>query len=592
MLPCEHLQQADCSFEIGTSGCCLLHRFELCAAGAGAEANQLVACYTTTMAAAAEQLQQAAALGNHAAFAAATAAAARYPSLQDSVASCAAVFGGRRQAAEQALAAAVSALPLAQVQGAVDVALQLGTPGKQLAAAIEAARARDAEAAARLAAVMKAAGAAVQLACELAAGGRPCSSGNDGQQQQEPANSTVPAPPHDCGSCGGSNAVIGTQEAEGEAGQQRCYFDIAECEAAIATCQQLGISCNAAAASRALAQQRQIVAAQLETAAQHSEYAAVVRQLMQIGRSFGGLEQQIAAAAAQVQRRQDQLAQRLQHDLGLDCADASAAAFATSSVENGAAMHVATVSHADATAMLQQARQLDVSPGVLAEAEQHLEAVRQHALVQLQQAADNGSLAEMRPALEVAKRHCVGQHEVLLCQQRMQQRRTDAVAELAAAAAECCRAAADGAAAHKDSTVLQAMLNCTQQVRRACTCQAAEGGNSSISSNSATKVAAQLPASLGSTTHAQHSETAPDSEHVLCKACNQIGNSGQTSAAREMVLRVQEHLRQRVHCCLQLGLASNVAAALQAVETACKLALHEGESTRHQHAASLGLMGL
>eukprot|EP00775_Hariotina_reticulata_P009347 gene9347-9510_t len=122
-------------------------------AGCAEEADRALASFVSARAVAASQLATAAESGSHTAFAAARTAALRFADLQDSVIEHTCRFESRRHAAEAAVMAAAASSPLAQVEMAVDSALHLGVPSKQLAAALEAVRNRDIAATAHLSAV-------------------------------------------------------------------------------------------------------------------------------------------------------------------------------------------------------------------------------------------------------------------------------------------------------------------------------------------------------------------------------------------------------------------------------------------------------
>jgi hypothetical protein len=464
------------------------------------------------MSTAAQQLQHAAEYGNHAAYTAAAAVAGRFPGLQDHLSSCKQMFDHRRQAAEQALAAAVASLPLVQVQGAVDVALQLGLPGKQLAVALDAARARDAAAAARVAAAVKAATIAVQTACRLTSS----ISGSSCERDQPSSTCSQPGPKSTC-------------------------FDVQEFDAAVAACQQLGVTVDVAAARRSIAQYREAVAAQLAAAAEHTTFAAVLEQIMQICRTFGGLEQQVAAASGKLQQQRQQLVLRLQQRVGLAAGTAGTAASSASSagVSGGSS---ALVNHKDVQQLLQEAGQLGISTDVTSAIQQRLQAAQHSAATQLQEAAESGSLTSFQQAAAAARQQGVEEQQLQQAKQSMQQRRVAAAAQLATAAAAACQTAhaeaSGGVLANSSSLLVWVQLALT-----ACTAPVHDSGT-----------CIQLSSPVFKQQHTQSSE--PDAAAVA----------------------TVQQLWQHAQACVQLGLASNVVVALQAVDASCKAGWHEGEA--------------
>jgi hypothetical protein len=466
------------------------------------------------MSTAAQQLQHAAEYGNHAAYTSAAAVAGRFPGLQEQLLSCKQVFDRRRQAAEQALAAAVASLPLVQVQGAVDVALQFGLPGKQLAVALDAARARDAAAAARVAAAVKAAATAVQTACQLTSS----ISGSSCESEHSASTCSQRAGPSTC-------------------------FDLQEFDAAVAACQQVGVTYDVAAARRSIAQYREAVAAQLAAAAEHTTCAAVLEQIMQICKGFGGLEQQVAAASGKLEQQRQQLVLRLQQHVGLaeGPAGAAAAAASTASVSGRS---LAVTNFAEVQQLLQEAGQLGISTEVTSVIQQCLEAAQKAAATQLQEAAESGSLYSLKQAVAAARQQGVEEQQLQQAKQCMQERRVAAAAELAAAAAAACQTAhAEGSSGVlARSSSLQDMLVWVQLALTACTAPVHD---------SSTCIQLSSPVLLPHRQSSEHDAAA--------------------------VATVQQ-LWQHAQACVQLGLASNVVIALQAVEASCKAGLHEGEA--------------
>jgi hypothetical protein len=476
--------------------------------------EQAVAAHSTSLSTAAQQLQHAAEYGNHAAYTAAAAVAGRFPGLQEQLSSCKQVFDRRRQAAEQALAAAVASLPLVQVQGAVDVALQLGLPGKQLAVALDAARARDAAAAARVAAAVKAAATAVQTACQL--------TNSSGESEQHTSTYSQPGALSTC-------------------------FDLQEFDAAVTACQQLGVTCDVAAARRSVAQYREAVAAQLAAAAEHTTCAAVLEEIIQICRGFGGLEQQVAVASGKLEQQRQQLVLRLQQHVGLaaGAAGAAAAAPGTACVAGGSS---AIINYAEVQPLLQAAGQLGISTDVTAVVQQRLQAAQQAAALQLHTAAASGSLTSFQQAVAAARLQGVEEQQLQQAKQCMQQRRVAAAAQLAAAAAAACHTAhaeVSSAVLDSNSSSLQDMLDWVQLALEACAAAVHDSCSSSC---------IQLPNPVFQQQHVQ--------------------SSGVCVSAEVPVQQLQQHAQ----ACMQLGLASNVVVALQAFEASCKAGLHEGET--------------
>jgi hypothetical protein len=323
-------------------------------------------------AAAARDLRQASAAGSHAAFAAAAAAAGRFSALQALCESCRVVFGQRQQAAAEALAAAVAFQPLAAVQCAVDSGLELGLHSRDLAAALDAAATRDAQALARLAAAVTAAATAVdRLAARAAA-----APADGGQPNEEAA------------SAGGFNA--------------------AEFDAALSSCRQLGKATEAAAAEAALARCREQGAQALQVAAGSGRCAATVQRWAQLCEQLQGLQLAVAAAMAALQQRQQALAGQLQ---GTAADDGSSAA--------------------DVLQLLRQAEELGVSPAATSAAQQKLQERQAAAAAALQQAAEAGSQSELQAAVAAAQRLQLDGPSISRSCAVMQQRRQAAAAELA-----------------------------------------------------------------------------------------------------------------------------------------------------------------
>lgn len=371
---------------------CLLPLF---AAGLQDEAHQALTRFQAAAQAAARDLQQAAEAGTHAAFVAAAAAAARYSTPEAACNECAARFKSRQEAAAQAVQAAVSALPLPlplpQVQCAVHVALELGVPGKDLAAAVEAARARDAAAVARLSSAVQA--LSTHSDCVLSRA------------------STSGAGASTAGTAPGSNG-------SGSRGISSGAFDASDFWDAVAVCRQYSKTQEAAAAADAALQQcRQRAAAQLTQAAEAADCAGTVKQLLSWCSSLGGLQQECSAAAGRLSARQQQLCSELTALLAQPACTA-----------------------ATAQQLLQQARALDVPTEALAAAEAQLRDWQAAAEQQCLEAARAGSLQQLQDAVEKAKQRCLKPNGVQHCWQVMQDCQQEAAKHLAAAAAVLCAA--------------------------------------------------------------------------------------------------------------------------------------------------------
>lgn len=366
---------------------CLLPLF---AAGLQAEAEQALTRFQAAAQAAARDLQQAAETGTHAAFVAAAAAAGRYSTPEGACNECAACFKSRQEAAAQAVQAAVSALPLPQVQCAVRVALELGVPGKDLAAAVEAARARDAAAVARLSSAVQA--LSTQNDCILSRA------------------STSSAGASTAGTVPGSNSTSSRGISSGA-------FDPSDFWDAVAACRQYSRTQEAAAADAALQQCRQRAAAQLAQAAEAADGAGTVKQLLSWCSSLGGLQQECSAATGRLSARQQQLCSELTALLAQPACTADAA-----------------------QQLLQQARALDVPTEALAAAEAQLRDWQAAAEQQCLEAARAGSLQQLQDAVEKAQQRCLNPNGVQHFWKVMQDRQQEAAKRLAAAAAVLCAA--------------------------------------------------------------------------------------------------------------------------------------------------------
>jgi hypothetical protein len=366
------------------------------------EGKQALQRYYAAAQAAARDLQQATETGSHAAFSVASAAAAKYSTLADVCSACAARFLGRQQAAAQALQASVSALPLAQVQCALDVALELGLPGRDLAAALEAARARDSVAVAKLSAAVKV--LYNNSSCILAS--------SSGADVAAPAAAAAGAGPT-VGTCSSGDSSGGSSSVEP-------LFDLARFVDAVAACRQCGKAYEAAAAESVLRDCRQLAAAQLSAAADESPSQLVVHQLLHWCERLGGLEQECVRAVAKLSERQQQMQAELESLLA-------------SPSSSAAAMQQ----------LLQQARVLGVPAESLAAAEGQLQQ-RQAAAQQLcWEAARVGSLQQLQDAVKAAEQQVLEVQILRECWALMQARQQEAARGLAAAAADACKAVHD-----------------------------------------------------------------------------------------------------------------------------------------------------
>lgn len=364
-------------------------------AGLKLEAEHVLQQYQSACQTAAQELKQAAEGGNHAAFAAAAAAASKLSALEDTCSTCLACFQARQTAALQRLQAAVAKLPLQQVQCAVDAALELGVDKRELAAALEAARARDEAAAVRLSGAVKA------LAAESAAVLSECSDAACSSIK------TVPLP-QQTGSSGGPSSSANSN-------RDRGGFDRGSFLDAVAACRQYGKVAEAAAGEALLQQCQQQADQVLARQACHSTSASEVQLLLCWCGRLGGLQQECTAAARQLQERQQQLAASLQ---ALLQEPSSAAA----SVQD----------------LLEQARQLGVDAHVVAEAGRQLHDKQAAALQQCWDAARTGTLQQLQHATAAALQQGICAAELQPCQGLMHERQQQAAQGLAGVAAALC----------------------------------------------------------------------------------------------------------------------------------------------------------
>jgi hypothetical protein len=302
----------------------------------------------------------------------------------------------------EVLHAAILALPLLQVQSSVDAALALGVPGKELAAVLEAARARDVAAVGRLSAAVKA--LQQQSSAVLA---QLCV----GSAAACPVVAAAPAAPVQAG---GSS---GTSTSSSSGAVQSSCFGLASFEDAVAACRQYGKAHEATAAETALQQCRQQAALALAEAAEACPSADLVHKLLSWARQIGCLEHECTAAADRLAQRQQQLLAKLQQLVISPECDA-----------------------AGVKLLLQQAEDLGVPAEALGPAQQHLQQQGAAAQQQCWEAARVGSLQELQQALAAAGRHGVGAESLQQCWALMQGRQEEAVVRLAGLAKGLCLA--------------------------------------------------------------------------------------------------------------------------------------------------------
>lgn len=371
------------------------------AVGLKLEAQQALQRHHAACAAAAQELQHAAEAGSHAAFAAAAAAAARFSVLHDTCNSCAQCFKARQEAAMHTLHAAAAALPLQQVQSAVDVALQLGVCRKDLTAALDAARARDGAAASRLSDDIRA-----LLAGSTSALGDSCRVYDDPAAGE---GSTAAA------AAGATGAAVAANSSCPGCMAAPSSFDFESLMDAVAACRQYGKTAEAAAAEAVLLQCREAAAAQLAQQAEHSQSAASVQRMVSWCNKLAGLQQECNAAADMLKQRQQKLAKQLR---GLrDSASCDLAA---------------------TQLLLHKARTLHVPAEDVAAAEQLLQELRTAAMRNCWDAAGTGTLQDFQHAAAAAVQHGIGAEQLQQCRKLMHSRQQEAARLLAGSAAGLC----------------------------------------------------------------------------------------------------------------------------------------------------------
>jgi hypothetical protein len=498
-------------------------------AGLQEDARQALQCYQAASQAAAADLQAAATNGSHAVFTAAAAAAAKYSTLTAACSTCAVLFAGRQEAAAQALQAAVSALPLPQVQRAVDAALELGLPGKVLAAALEAARARDDAATRRLSTAVKALTAhsdqllAQQIACTGLS------------KQAAPADSSKAAAPAGCGcSSSSSGSALG------------CSIDSSAFMDAAAACRQYGMSHEATAAETSLQQCRAQAAARLATAAQQSPCAGCIQQLLRwCGQQ--GLQQECAAAADMLTRRQHQLLARLQ---GMLSATGSTSAPGSTVPAGSTSTPAGSTTVPAVQQLLQEASTLGLSQADLRPAQEWLQQARAALQQRCWDAARSGTQQQLQQALSAAAAQGVDARELQGCHTLMQDRRQVAAGQLARSTAGVCAAIQDGRAV--DSLQLMEAMRalmggCIQSAAVAQSCP-----QHSSRDNASTSTASN---SNGDSTTSSSSSS---NSSMGGRRGQQIDSKAGSSS--KQLLELQQH----ADTCISLGLQRNVHTAVQA----------------------------
>jgi hypothetical protein len=315
-----------------------------------------------------------------------------FTDLQEAVRQHTGRFTSRRQAAEATVLAAAAGLPKAEVEAAVDGALQLGVPGKQLAAALEVVRTRDATAAARLSAVAE--GVLQQAKAVLL-----------GEMQ---------------------NYSLISQSNGGHSGPSVSLHEFNE---AAAQCMSFGLKAQVSAAKAALHDIRQEVAASLATAASSDQRRspAAVQGLLAWGKALGGLEHQVQVAESALQQQSAMAAQQLME------------AVATYNYRSPgcSVSHLQNLSH-----LLQQAVQLGVPTETVATAQHYLAVQHESILTELDAAATAGTLGDFGKTLNTAQQLLqLDPSRLQKCRKLFANRRSSAVAQLVDQAASCCAAA-------------------------------------------------------------------------------------------------------------------------------------------------------
>lgn len=369
----------------------------------------------------------------------------------------------------------------------MDVALELGVPGKELAAALEAARARDDVAVAKLSAAVK------RLATHSDSILTKC------RTSAASAVSAVaePAAAADC-VCDAA----------------ACTLDLGRFVDAAAACRQYGRVQEAAAADAVLQDCRQKAAAQLAEAARQAPCAEAIQLLLSWCGQLGGLQQECTAAAGVLSQRQQELCAQMDSLL---------------QVPGSTAVVVQQ--------LLRQAKALGVPAEALAAAEQQLQQRQRAAKQQCLEAAQTGSLQQLQAAVDSAEQQGLSTKVLQQCWELMRERQQEAARGLAGAAAGLC-AVLQGPSWSLDAKHL---LQALQQLVRYC---------QQYSTSEAGCTKSML--------------TCSSSSNYIPKQLETVHLS---------IIETQE-LQQQMACCLALGLAGNVLAALQAMAQACQTQLH------------------
>jgi trimeric autotransporter adhesin len=528
-------------------------------AGCADKANAVLAERAARAATIAKELQHAAATGTYVQFASAAAAAACLVELGQVTACCTTQFDTRRTAADRALQAACTALPLMQVQGVADAALCLGAPPSQLAAALAAVRQRDEQARARLAAAVSGAAAAAR-SISVTAGDR--GSSNVGGQSETSnssssssisvdalavGNPTAPQTPRGNSEGGVPGSTTSTASSSSSSsstarlnfsaastftcavpkpctaccssasiGATSCGCVATELAAAASLCERLGFGEDARCGRAALALHRRTAAAGLKALLLGMPHVDVVRNALACASALGALEMPAQTLATALKSRQEQAVSEL-HAM-LEAARAEIAAIgAGGAVIAGVPFRAAIQAHAAAAA-------LGVDSKLLSAASQALISMQQSAYETLLHLAEHSSIAELRFAVASTTALELPAQYARIAYERMQVRRTAAAQSLAAAATACCL--------HWGA-----------------------GGCSAPSASVAEQLAALQACCSG---------TADD--HCRGSGMSDLGASVQAEGCTSLTAQLVRELSTSVRTCQMLGLADNARAALQAVE--------------------------
>lgn len=502
-------------------------------AGCQREAQETLKQFLSAAQAAARALQQAAGSGNCATFGTALAAAARFSSNAEICAACSSLFSGRQHTAAQALEAAVSALPLRQVQHAVDTGHELGLPGKELAAALEAARARDRGALARLSELVKdlTARADRVLVVAVAQTATPSAAATVTNSSSSSSGSFKAETE------GGGGAAVAASPCD-PAGVKA--FALGAFQDAVAACRQYGRAAEAAAAESALQQCRQAASDQLTDAAAHSPSAQMVEQLLCWCRQLGGLQSVCDGAASTLAHRQQELVTQLQQTLS--AADTSPAASAVQ-------------------ALLQRCQALGVQPAQVAAARQQLQHNRSAAEQRCWAAVKSESLQVVLAAVAAAAEQGVDAQSLESCMQLMLGRQQEAVRTLGALVRGLCQHMRHAACSSPDTELLlQEVQHCVQRL-----VECPETGACTASQQQLIRSCGGVSARQQLCSHNNNSSSWGD---------NRSGRGG--SRGSSLMQRCQE-LQQQAAVCCSLGLQDNVAAAVAALTHAVCCKQSEGK---------------